>query len=94
MLTPSYQEKLKRGLYVLDYCSTQPTDKHRLEPACTGDKLQQVKENHPNKTCDGASYANPEICDGAERFGYDFVNTALTSKVNAQEVPGIRVLAS
>jgi hypothetical protein len=42
----------------------------------------------------GASYANPEICAGAERFGYDFVNTGLASKVNAQEVPGIRVLAS
>ena len=59
----------------------------------TGDWLQQVKENHPNKTDDRASDANPEVCDGAERFGYDFVNTALTSKEKAQEVPGIRVLA-
>jgi hypothetical protein len=72
----------------------QPIDKHRLEPARTGDRLQQVKENHPNKTYDGASYANPEICDGAERFGYNVVNTALTSKVKAQVVSGIRVLAS
>jgi hypothetical protein len=49
VVNPSYQEKLKRGLYVLDYCSTQPTDKHRLEPARMGDKLQQVREKKSNR---------------------------------------------
>jgi hypothetical protein len=49
VVTPSYQEKLKGGLYVLDYCSTQPTDKHRLEPARMGDKLQQVREKKSNR---------------------------------------------
>jgi len=53
LLTPNYQERLKRGLYVFDYCSMQPIDKHRLEPARMGERLQQVKENHPNKTYDG-----------------------------------------
>lgn len=61
----------------------------------TGDRLQQVsREKHPSKTYDGASYANQRIGDGAERFAYDFGNTNLASKVNAQEVPGIQVLAS
>ena len=55
MVTPSYQERLKGGLYVLDYNSTQPIDKLRLEPARMGERLLQLKENHPNKTYDGAS---------------------------------------
>jgi hypothetical protein len=78
---------------MFNYCSTQPVDKHRLEPARTGDKLQQVKANHPNKPCEGASYANPQICDGAERFGNDFGNIVLGSLAKAQESPRFTVLA-
>ena len=59
-----------------------------------GYRLRQVNDNHPSITCDGASYANPEIGDGAGRFGYDFGNTSLAPKVNAQEVSGLQVLAS
>ena len=58
-----------------------------------GDRLQQIKETHPNKTCDGASYANPKIGDGAGLFGYDFGNIAIAPKVNAQENPRFPVLA-
>jgi len=58
-----------------------------------GDGLQQVKENHPSKTCDGANYANPEIGNDAGRFGYDFGNTANAPKVNVQEDPRFPVLA-
>ena len=58
-----------------------------------GDWLQQVKENHPSKTCDGANYANPEIGNAAGRFGYDFGNIANAPKVNIQEDPRFPVLA-
>jgi hypothetical protein len=78
---------------VLDYCSTQPTDKHRLEPARMGDRLQRIKEIHPNKTYDGASYADPKIGDGAGLFGYDFGNVAIAPKVYTQGNPRFPVLA-
>jgi len=58
-----------------------------------GDRLQHLKDNHPSKTCDGASYTNPEIGDGAGRFGYDFGIAAITPKVNAQEDPRSLALA-
>jgi hypothetical protein len=59
----------------------------------TGDRLQQVKENHPSKTIDGVNSANPEICDEAEWLGYDFGNIVLGSIAKAQESPRFPVLA-
>ncbi len=61
---------------------------HRLEPARTGDKHQQVKENHPSKTFNGASDENPEIGDGAGRFSNDFGNAAIAPKIIRMKTQG------
>lgn len=58
-----------------------------------GDSLQHLRENHPSETCNGASYTNPEIGDGAGRFGYDFGNAAIAPKDNTQENPRFLALA-
>ena len=47
-----------------------------------GNRLKHLKENHPSKTYDGASYASQEFGVGAERFGYIFGNTVVAPKVN------------
>ncbi len=59
-----------------------------------GDNLQQLIDNHPCKTCDGASYSNPEIGNRAGRFGYDFANAAIVPKVNLPEDPRFLVFTS
>ncbi len=57
-----------------------------------GDRLQQCNENYPSITFDGASYANPEIGEGAGRFGNDFANAAIAPKVNPPEDPKLPAL--
>ena len=58
-----------------------------------GDRPNQARENHPRKTYDGASYVNPGIGDGHGQLGFDFGNTAIAPKVNAQVKPRFSALA-
>jgi len=53
--TPSYEENLKRERYGSITAPGSPPMSIIQSSLSTGDRLQQVKENHPSKTCDGVS---------------------------------------
>jgi hypothetical protein len=86
-LTPFYQENPKRDSMGLITALDSPPMSIAWGSVIMGDRLQHLREYHPSKTYNGATYTNPKIGDGAGRFGYDFSNAAIAPKVNAHEDP-------